>query len=87
MIFSVKETFQIKDQKGEVLFTVHSGMSLTRMNMCYISEDSHIETFGYYTDRQAIDKKCFVVYLRGNYIAIPKENCDVPLTDGWKWNL
>lgn len=87
MIVFLKEDLEISDDNRQAVFVLRKGTKLTPIRYKYIPRDSTIHGLSSLDSEKDIDEKYFIIYFKRVYLAIPRDKFEVPLTDGWYFNL
>lgn len=82
----LKEGFKEADNIGKVTIDIPPGFVLQSISFSYIPK--------YITDKwsdrriEMVKKQeAFVFYYRGHWIFVNKEDCEVPVSIGWRYNI
>lgn len=90
MIFILKEEYEMFSSEGQSVGKIPIGTRLSSIDISYVPKGSKIHPFGSIIKEdliKSLKKDYLIIYCLGYFLAIDKNDCDVPFSDGWMTNL
>lgn len=81
----LKQDLVLTNDKGDKILELRAGMQLSTIRWEYVPEHIWENRFDFQKERAL--KEAYAVYIRGKFIAVPKNICEVPITIGWRYNI
>lgn len=83
VMISLKKDYEIKDKKGDVLFHLPHGYTTNTIRYSYLP--SHYQDL--WDNKEEMERRYYIIYIRGVFLRIPKEDCEVPIGYGGWYNI
>ena len=74
---------QIKEGYKEQTFTLPAGMELSTIDYRWLTDEYKEK----WPNQEEFEKKFFIIYYRGAFRKIPKDQCHVPVCYRWGYNI
>lgn len=81
----LKEEFAVHNEQGKKIIHLPKGSEIQVIRFEYVPKEEFSDLSEW--QLKTVRDECLITYVRGKFLAIPKEICYVPKVIGWNWNL